>query len=120
MRSHHSSVKERVSICLETCTATGVLISFEYSSSLSIILAVALATYLWESKLAAYVERLIEPFWHRISSYPTALAPASPGLDPTSTHRLCTLPQNKRDAYRTPNVRVARTRAPPGILAPRQ
>ncbi len=111
-------MKDSISFCLETCTATGAVIAYEYSSSLSIILALALATYLWESRLAAYVERLIEPFWNRISSYPTALAPAFPDLDPTSTHRLCTLPQNKRNSYRTPRARVAGPRAPPGILAP--
>ncbi len=114
MRTHNSLVKESLTICLETCTATGAVLSFQYSSSLSIILAVALATYLWDSRLAACVERLIEPLWHRMNDYPTVLAPgASACLDPTSTHRMCTLPQNKRDSYRTPNVRVSRTRAPP-------
>ncbi len=113
MRRQASIVEESVAICLETCTATGAVLSFQYSSGLGIFLALALAGYIWESRLAAYVEWLFEPLWRRVSSYSAALPGTCAGLDPTSTHRLCTLPQNKRDSYRTPNVRVSRPRAPP-------
>lgn len=113
MRSHSSIVEDSVSLCFEACTAAGAVLSYQYSSSLSVVLALILATYLWDSRLAACVERLIEPFCHRVRSWPAGLPLVSACPDPTSTHRLCTLPQNKRESYATPNVRISRTRAPP-------
>lgn len=120
MRSRTFIVKGSFALCLETCTVTGAVLSFEHSSSLSAVLALFLATCLCDSRLAARMVRLLEPVWHRMSGYQAAVPLDFACPAPTSTHRLCTLPQNKRDAYSTPNVRVSRTRAPPSSSAPRQ
>jgi hypothetical protein len=110
-----------VSLCFQTCTATGAVLAFEYSSSASLILALVLATYLCDTAVEAYAERLIVPFWHRVRGCQPALVLNPACLDPTSTHRLCTLPQNKRHSYATPNVRISRSRAPPRVPStPRQ
>jgi hypothetical protein len=106
-------IDRTVSLCFQTCTATGAVLAFQYSSGLSLILALVLATYLCDSAIEACADRLIAPFWQRVRGCQPAQALNSACLDPTSTHRLCTLPQNKRHSYATPNRRISRSRAPP-------
>jgi hypothetical protein len=119
--SPESLVNETVSLCLRTCTATGAVLAFEYYSSVSLVLALVLAAFLCDTTVEACAQRLIVPFWHRVRGCRLAPVLNSPCLNPTSTHRLCTLPQNKRDSYATPNVRISRSRAPPRVPStPRQ
>lgn len=113
METYTSVINRTASLCFQTSTATGAMLGFEYSSSVSLILALVLAIFLCDTAVETYAERLIVPFWHRVRARRPALALNSACLDPTSTHRLCTLPQNKRHSYATPNRRISRSRAPP-------
>ena len=106
-------MNETVALCLRTCTATGAMLAFEYYSSVSLALALVLTAFLCDTAVEACADRFIVPFWHRVRGCRLAPVLDSPCLNPTSTHRLCTLPQNKRDSYATPNVRISRSRAPP-------
>ena len=111
-----SAVSETVSLCVQTCTATGAVIALGCYSSVSAMLALVLAAFFCDTAVEAVAEHLFLPIWQRVRRCQPALALNSALLDPTSTHRLCTLPQNKRHSYTTPNVRITRSRAPPRAL----
>ena len=86
-------------------------------SSISATLALVLATFFCDPAVEAFAERLFLPMWQRVLRYRPAVEVLNSALlDPTSTHRLCTLPQNKQHSYSTPNVRIIRSRAPPRAL----
>ncbi len=110
------AVSETVSLCVQTCAATGAVIAVGCCSSMSAMLALVLATFFCDSAVEAVAEYLFLPIWQRVRRCQPALALDSACLDPTSTHRLCTLPQNKQHSYTTPNVRITRSRAPPRAL----
>ncbi len=109
-------MSETVSLCVQTATATGALVAMGCYSSVSAVLALVLATFFCDTAVEAFAERLFLPIWQRVRRCQPALNLDSAHLDPTSTHRLCTLPQNKRHSYTNPNVRITRSRAPPLAL----
>lgn len=109
-----STVSEALSLCFQTAAATGAVVAVGCYSSVSAMLALVLATFFCDTAVEAFAERLFLPIWQRVRRCrPAVEALNSAHLDPTSTHRLCTLPQNKRHSYATPNVRITRSRAPP-------
>ncbi len=111
-----SAVSEALSLCVQAATATGAVVALGCYSSMSAMLALVLATFFCDPAVEAFAEHLFMPIWQRVRRCRPAVALNSACLDPTSTHRLCTLPQNKRHSYNTPNVRVTRSRAPPPAL----
>lgn len=111
-----SAVSETVSLCFQTATATGAVVAVGCYASVSAMLALVLATFFCDPAVEAFAEHLFLPIWQRVRRCQPALTLDSAHLDPTSTHRLCTLPQNKRQSYITPNVRITRSRAPPRAL----
>ena len=114
-------VNQTVSFYLRPCAVAETALAFEYSSGVSLILALILAACLCDTTVEVCSDGLFAPFWDRARA--CRLAPVLCGacLDTTSTHRLCTLPQGKRDSYPTPNVRITRSRAPPRVPSkPRQ
>ncbi len=109
-----STVAEALSLCFQTAAATGAVVAVSCYSSVSAMLALVLATCFCDTAVEAFAERLFLPIWQRVRRCrPAVEALNSTHLDPTSTHRLCTLPQNKRHSYATRNVRITRSRAPP-------
>ncbi len=114
MKTCGAAVARTVLICFQTCIASGAVLGFQDSPRLSLVLAFVLTTSLCDT-FQIHPERLVAPFWHKIRGFQPTLALNSTSLAPASTHRLCTIPQNKRDTYPTPNVRISRSRAPPPL-----
>lgn len=111
-----SAVSETISLCFQAATTTGAMVALGCYSSVTAMLALVLATFFCDTAVEAFAERLFLPIWQRVRRCQPVLTLDSAHLDPTSTHRLCTLPQNKRHSYNTPNVRITRSRAPPRAL----
>jgi hypothetical protein len=106
-------VNQTVSFYLRPCAVAETALAFEYSSGVSLILALILAACLCDTTVEVCSDGLFAPFWDRARA--CRLAPVLSGacLDTTSTHRLCTLSQNKQHFYAKRCVRISRSRAPP-------
>lgn len=114
MKTCGVAVARTVLLCFQTCIATGAVLGFEDSPSLSLILAFVLTTSLCDT-LEIYPERLIAPFWQELRGCHPTLAVDSAWPGPLSAQRLCILLRNAGDTYAAPEVRTCGSRGPPSL-----